>query len=128
VGHRVALGGDVVGGAWRYGDQVTGFVPPWREDVPDDAIVADLAAAFRVPPGVLTDPVTLRWSDQPHIAGCDVGFRPGQLTRLGPFLRTGHGPVHFSGAERSSWPNNMEGAIESGERAASEAIRRLRTE
>jgi monoamine oxidase len=29
--------------------------------------------------------------------------------------------VGFAGVERSSWPNNMEGALESGERAGLEA-------
>ena len=31
-----------------------------------------------------------------------------------------HGRLHFAGTERSSWPNNMEGALESRERAARE--------
>ncbi|MGH3262480.1 MAG: FAD-dependent oxidoreductase [Trebonia sp.] len=29
-----------------------------------------------------------------------------------------HGMIEFAGVERSSWPDNMEGAIRSGERAA----------
>jgi monoamine oxidase len=33
--------------------------------------------------------------------------------------------VHFAGVERSSWPNNMEGALESGECAADEVLRSL---
>jgi hypothetical protein len=35
-----------------------------------------------------------------------------------------HGRLHFAGTERSSWPNNMEGALESGERAAREISER----
>jgi monoamine oxidase len=31
-----------------------------------------------------------------------------------------HGRLHFAGTERSHWPNNIEGALESGERAARE--------
>jgi monoamine oxidase len=58
----------------------------------------------------------------PHIPGCDVAFALGQLTRHGPFLRQRHGRVQFAGAERSTWPNNMEGAVESGTRILQQLI------
>jgi monoamine oxidase len=66
----------------------------------------------------LHNPVICRWSSHPAIGGCDIGFTPGQLTAMGPHLAAGHGLVDFAGAERSSWPNNMEGAVESGNLAA----------
>jgi monoamine oxidase len=37
-------------------------------------------------------------------------------------LGASHGPAHFAGAERGSWPNNMEGAVDSGERAADRVL------
>jgi monoamine oxidase len=63
-----------------------------------------------------------RWADEQHIPGCDAAFAPGEVCRYGSALARPHGRLHFAGAERSSWPNNMEGALESGERAAREVI------
>lgn len=128
-GHRppqtLALGGDPIGGAWRNGTRVTGFALPGRDGTPDADLIADLAACFSVPPAGLRDTVVFRWSEHPSVGGCDIGFAPGQLTSLAPNLHAGHGPIRFAGAERSSWPNNMEGAVESGYHAADETIRTL---
>jgi len=71
-----------------------------------------------VGPHELRDPEILRWSERAYIPGGDLGFRPGQLTSLAPLLVGSHGRVAFAGAERSSWPNNMEGAVMSGQRVA----------
>jgi monoamine oxidase len=118
VRHNTVLGGEPLWGAWRRGDRITGFVPEPQADAPDEELVADLAAAFRVDPGALRHPTVFRWSDEPHVRGCDLAFAPGQVRSHGPALASAHGLIRFAGAERSSWPNNMEGALESGERAA----------
>lgn len=123
--HRVAVGGDPLDGAWRVGRRVTGFASPPHNDAPDADLLADLGSAFRVDPAELRHPQVFRWSDRAWVPGCDVGFAPGQLTELGPHLRRPHGRVHFAGTERSSWPNNMEGAVETGLRAAVAAAREL---
>jgi monoamine oxidase len=48
---------------------------------------------------------------------------PGTLTRFGAALRAPVGPLHFAGAETAArWPGYMEGAAESGRRAANEII------
>lgn len=120
VRHNTVIGGEDVWAAWRRGDCVTGFSPPPASDLPDEVLGTDLAQAFGVAPGELRSPTVFRWAEEEHIPGCDVGFAPGQVCRLGPWLARTHGPIHFAGAERSRWPNNMEGAIESGERAAGE--------
>jgi monoamine oxidase len=69
-------------------------------------------------------PTVFRWADEEHIPGCDLAFAPGDVYRFGPWLTKPHGRLHFAGTERSSWPNNMEGALESGERAAREISER----
>lgn len=69
-------------------------------------------------------PTVFRWADEEHIPGCDLAFAPGEVCRFGPWLTKPHGRLHFAGTERSSWPNNMEGALESGERAAREISER----
>jgi monoamine oxidase len=123
--HRMVLGGGPLGAAWRSGDRVTGFAGPERGGASDAELLADLADAFRARPDELRHERVVRWSDHPYVPGCDLSFAPGQITRLGPSLAASHGPVHFAGAERSSWPNNMEGAVESGERAAVRVLQQL---
>lgn len=126
VRHNTVVGGEVLWAGWRRGDRVTGFVPA-SADASDSALIADLADAFRVAASDLRATTVMRWADQPHIGGCDAVFAPGQVTGLGPHLRRPHGLVEFAGAERSSWPINMEGAVRSGERAAAATLAALRT-
>jgi monoamine oxidase len=122
--HRITLGGQPVGGAWRYGRRVCGFA--LSEPRASDAdLRADLAAAYHADPAELGDVLVFRWDGHPTVGGCDIGFAPGQLTRLGPRLAQPHGRVFFAGAERSSWPNNMEGAVESGLAAADRVAQAL---
>jgi monoamine oxidase len=116
-----AVGGENLAGAWRYGRRISGFAAPPNDQLPDDELIQGLAAAFQIPATDLQDTTIYRWREHPYIPGCDIAFAPGELTRLGQHLRTPHGRVHFAGAERGSWPNNMEGALESGHNAA-EAI------
>jgi monoamine oxidase len=123
--HRLFIGGEILAGGWRVGTRLTGFVPPPADQASDDALFADLANGFGLQPGQLHTSTIYRWSEHPYLPGCDVGFAPGQLTRHGPQLRRSHGVVHFAGAERSSWPNNMEGAVESGSQVAQRIIDQL---
>jgi monoamine oxidase len=118
VKQRLVLGGSPVGAAWRYGDRVIGFVAPWETAADDGAVIGDLAAGFGLRAEQLLRPYVMRWSHRSHIPGGDLGFRPGQLTTLAPLLGEPHGLVALGGAERSSWPNNMEGAVSSGLRTA----------
>lgn len=125
VRHNTVLGGEILWGGWRRGDRVTGFVPPAGVDVDDDALVADLASAFDVRSDQLRSPTVVRWADEQHIGGCDAVFAPGEVCALGPLMDRPHGLLEFAGAERSSWPDNMEGAVRSGERAARRTLRAL---
>jgi len=118
--HRSVLGGVPLASAWRAGSRVTGFAPPAHADASDDELLDDLATCFGVARTDLVYPSIMRWGAEPHITACDVGFGPGTLSRLGPALRAAHDRVRFAGAERGTWPNNMEGAAESGLRCARE--------
>ncbi len=120
--HRTMLGGAPLAGAWRLGRRVTGFAIPPHDSQPPDLLIADLAAAFDAQPDELAGLIMKRWDADPWIIGCDVAFRPGQLSRLGPLLQAPWKRIAFAGAERSSWPNNLEGALESGERAARQLL------
>jgi monoamine oxidase len=66
--------------------------------------------------------LTERWS-----RGCYVGFTPpGVLSDYGPQLRKPFGRVHWAGTETATrWAGYMDGAVQSGKRAAKEVLDRL---
>jgi monoamine oxidase len=69
----------------------------------------------------------LDWSAEPWSRGCPVGgLPPGMLTHSFAHLRKPEGRIHWAGTEAATeCIGYMEGAIESGERAAAEILRRL---
>ncbi|WP_406377050.1 FAD-dependent oxidoreductase (plasmid) [Streptomyces virginiae] len=59
------------------------------------------------------------WANDPHALGTWCTFRPGQLTKVLPDLRTTEGRLFFAGADSASvWRGFIDGAIESGYRSA----------
>lgn len=70
----------------------------------------------------------LDWIAEPWSTGCYVGLpRPGALTAIGDALRTPCGRVHWAGTETAvEGCGYIDGAVESGERAAAELATRLR--
>jgi monoamine oxidase len=69
----------------------------------------------------------LDWGAEPWSRGCPVGgLPPGVLTHSFAHLRKPEGRIHWAGTESATeWIGYMEGAIQSGERAADEVLRRL---
>ena len=63
-----------------------------------------------------------RWAADPFAGGGWAYFRPGQITRFGSNMSTPHGRIHFCGEHLARVDRGMEGAMESGERAAEEII------
>jgi monoamine oxidase len=65
------------------------------------------------------------FSAEPDIGGCYAGyFPPGIWTRDQVNIRDPIGPLHWAGTETAeAWYGYMEGAVLSGERAASEVLR-----
>ena len=70
---------------------------------------------------------TADWAAEPWSRGCPVAvMAPRALTSTGTTLREPVGPIHFAGTETAvEWTGYIEGALESGERAAREVIRAL---
>ena len=62
------------------------------------------------------------WSAEPFTRGCyGAHMPPGAWTQLGPALRAPIGRIHWAGTETArQWIGYIDGAIESGERAAAE--------
>ncbi|ELU09171.1 hypothetical protein CAPTEDRAFT_202784 [Capitella teleta] len=68
--------------------------------------------------------VEKNWSEEPWSGGCYVGHMgPGVMTTVGRYIREPIAQIHFAGTEAATeWPGYMEGAVESGERAAREIL------
>jgi monoamine oxidase len=64
------------------------------------------------------------WTEEEWTRGCYVGLMaPNTLTHFGPHLRTPFGNVHFAGTETADrWNGYLDGAIQSGYRAAAEVL------
>ena len=60
------------------------------------------------------------WDEDPWARGAFAYFRPGQMQSLLPHIARPEGRVHFAGEHTSPWPGWMQGALESGLRAARE--------
>lgn len=70
----------------------------------------------------------IEWATEPWSGGGIFGhFPPGVLTQYGFLLRQPVGPIHWAGTETSSaYHGSINGAIESGERAAQEVLDAIR--
>ncbi|MCA0987168.1 flavin monoamine oxidase family protein [Guptibacillus algicola] len=64
--------------------------------------------------------LSFNWTENPYSAGCFTLFTPGQEENLGEIIRQPEGKLHFAGEHTSSFHGWMEGAIQSGIRAAYE--------
>ena len=67
------------------------------------------------------------WADDPWTRGCYEGFAPpGVLTEFGEALRAPVGRIHWAGTEVARyWNGYMDGAVDSGYRAADEVLKAL---
>ena len=63
------------------------------------------------------------WDEDEWARGGYAWFKPGQMFSLMPHIARPEGRVHFAGEHTSSWPGYMQGALESGARAAREIER-----
>jgi monoamine oxidase len=68
--------------------------------------------------------VSFNWTQNPYSAGCFTLFTPGQFTDLGDVIHQPEGRLHFAGEHTSSFHGWIEGAVESGIRAAYEVNQR----
>lgn len=81
----------------------------------------------RAHPGVTADCETSAshsWVDDPWARGASAEFGPGQMTRHYQALRAPAGRIVFAGEYTSPWSGWMNGALESGERAAAAIVER----
>jgi monoamine oxidase len=114
-GKRAILGATVGG---EIGRTVTGMTRA-------RAIAYGLNIVGRTFPAVRTayqTGVAYRWARDVWAGGAFAVFHPGQMSTFMPDIARPEGRVHFAGEHTSSWMGWMQGALESGERAAAEVL------
>ena len=65
------------------------------------------------------------WQQQAFHKGSFAVWRPGQISRFAQHMALPSGRLHFAGEHTAQWSSGMEGALESGERAANEILSRI---
>jgi monoamine oxidase len=88
--------------------------------------IIDFLARVRPSTKGAIEPVkVVSWQRDPFAGGIYSAWKPGQITRYGSVIAKPHGMVHFAGEHTAMLNRGMEGAMESGERAALEVLERL---
>ena len=101
-------------------------------DAPSDTVRAvaldGLAACFGEAAREPLEMHIVDWTAEPWTRGCYSGHvAPGAWTAFGPALREPCGPIHWAGTETAvRMCGYIDGAVESGHRAASEVLATLR--
>ena len=90
-----------------------------------DAVLKGFQRLFGRRAGHPTLYVEKDWSTEPYSRGCYAGvLGPGAWTAYGRALREPLGRIHWAGTETATrWMGYMDGAIQSGKRAAAEVMR-----
>ncbi len=92
----------------------------------DEAIfnyVANELAEIRPSMKGALDPILIQSCERdPHGAGDWVYWKPGQIGKYAANMRERHGRIHFCGEHTAIMERGMEGAFESGERAALDVL------
>ena len=112
--------------AFLEGDEARRLGPasaPARRRAVLDSLVRYFGPEAASPAGYLE----LDWQQERWSGGCyGTLFGPNVWTRYGPALRQAVGPIHWAGTETATaWCGYMDGAVQSGERAAAEVLDRL---
>lgn len=101
---------------------------PWRDKSDDEIMRGVMDELVRVRPsaaGRVEPRFVQNWSSSPWTGGHLAYMGPGQVTEFGGALSEPHGRIHFAGEHTSQMALGMEGAMESGERAAVDILLQL---
>ena len=93
-----------------------------------DAVLACLAGYFGARAAAPREYVEISWAEEEWTRGCYAAYLPtGVWTTYGEALRAPIGRLHWAGTETATvWNGYMDGAVQSGERAADEVLVALR--
>ncbi len=93
-----------------------------------ELIARSMAALKRIRPAAeaaLTPLKVWSWQRDPYAGGTWASWGPGQISRFASDMARPHGRIHFAGEHTARLQRGMEGALESGERAALEILLKL---
>jgi monoamine oxidase len=85
-------------------------------------IIADLVAARPAAKGKVRIARSWSWAKDPYAGGMYAYWRPGMIAKYKETMSQPSGPIHFAGEHTSQSTRGLEGAMESGERAAFEVL------
>jgi monoamine oxidase len=122
--------------AQRFGadpDEVTGLVANprgWAAEYLDRLpreeamrrVVGEIERLRPAAKGALEAVAMHSWANDRHARGDWAVFAPGQVSAFGQHVSTANGRLHFCGEHTARANRGMEGALESGERAALEVL------
>ncbi len=91
-------------------------------DAAGRAVIAEIERIRPAAAGALEFVALHSWGADPYSGGAWAYFRPGDVTRYAAKLGAAHGRLHFCGEHLARQSRGMEGAMESGERAAAEIL------
>ncbi|MCP5139704.1 MAG: FAD-dependent oxidoreductase [Chromatiales bacterium] len=98
---------------------------PWLKMNDADVMRAATKALNEARPstvGRVEATAVVNWSAYPWTRGHNMYRTPGQIARFGNVVAEAHGRIHFAGDHTAATMMGMEGAMESGERAAVEIL------
>ncbi|RKT55749.1 flavin monoamine oxidase family protein [Saccharothrix australiensis] len=99
------------------------FAPEHDRVDGDDRAAVQRAVREFAPDAEVVATATHRWVEDEWSRGTWTTFRAGQITRYERDLAVPEGLVHFAGAHTAHrWPGFIDGAIDSGRRAAAEIL------
>jgi monoamine oxidase len=117
---------DVAATAGLLGANVGGRLGTSLSGMPrSDALETGKALVTKTFPGLrraYQKGIVYRWELDAWSRGGFAVFHPGQMTAMMPDIARAEDRLHFAGEHTSHWMGWMEGALESGERAAREVL------
>ncbi|HWO01086.1 MAG TPA: FAD-dependent oxidoreductase, partial [Blastocatellia bacterium] len=83
-------------------------------------VLRKMGSVFSNLNGAYQSGVSQIWHEDEFARGAFTYFEPGQMATLLPIAQRSEGRIHFAGEHTSAWHGWMNGALESGNRAAAE--------
>ncbi|MDG1995536.1 MAG: FAD-dependent oxidoreductase [Emcibacteraceae bacterium] len=88
----------------------------------EQTILSEMARIRPASSGKITVHKIHSWTSYPHNKGAWAYWKPGQITKFGEVYHAPHQNIHFAGEHTATYAAGIEGAFESGERAAFEVL------
>jgi monoamine oxidase len=101
------------------------FLNRMSKEQAEARLIADLVAARPAAKGKVRVARSWSWANDPYAGGMYAYWRPGMIAKYKATMAQPAGVIHFAGEHTSQSTRGLEGAMESGERAAFEVLDKL---